>query len=74
VKIKVKLFATLRNGREKEMLMDFEESMNPRGIIEILNINEADIAILLINGRDGELDRELVDGDTVSIFPPVGGG
>lgn len=74
MKIKVRLFATLRNGREKEMIMDFEEEVTPRKIIDMLNIKVEDVAILMINGRDGELDRLLVDGETVSIFPPVGGG
>lgn len=71
--IKVRLFATLRKGREREMTLQFEEA-TPRKIIEMLEINPEDVAILLINGRDGELDKGLADGDVVSIFPPVGGG
>lgn len=72
--VKVKLFATLRNNRGKEIEFTLKDGADVQKIIEILNINEEDVAILLINGRDGTLDKKLSDGDTVSIFPPVGGG
>jgi len=72
--IKVRLFATLRENRDKELIINFPKGSTPVDIIEKLNIAKEEIAILLINGRDGEFGIELVEGDTVSIFPPVGGG
>ena len=72
--IKVRLFATLRNGRGKELNMQLAQGAGVRRIIEALNISEDEVAILLVNGRDATLDKELEEGDTVSIFPPVGGG
>ena len=72
--IKVRLFATLRNGRGKELNMQLGQGAVVRRIIEALNISEDEVAILLVNGRDATLDKELEEGDTVSIFPPVGGG
>lgn len=74
MKIKVKLFATLRDGRGKEMIMDLPNETTVRNIINEINISEEEVAILLINGRDGDLDKSLQDEDVVSIFPPVGGG
>jgi molybdopterin converting factor small subunit len=74
VQIKVKLFATLRNNREKEMMMDLAQGSTPKDIIERLNISVEEAAIIMINGRGEKLDRVLEDNDTVSIFPPVGGG
>lgn len=74
MKIKVKLFATLRENRGKELIMDFSESATPRDIIEKLNIPLEEAAIIFINGRSKELDEVLEENDTVSIFPPVGGG
>ncbi len=74
MQVKVKLFATLREGREKEQLMSFANEATPSDILEKLNIQAADVAILFINGRDGAFNQQLKDGDTVSIFPPVGGG
>lgn len=72
--IKVRLFATLRDGRGKEMDMEMSDSPTPGKIMDILKINYEEVSLLLINGRDGELDRVLNDGDIVSMFPPVGGG
>lgn len=72
--IKVRLFATLRNDRDKEVLVEGKEGMTCRFIIEKLAISEDDVAILLVNGRDAGLDDPLSPEDVVSIFPPVGGG
>jgi molybdopterin converting factor small subunit len=72
--IKVRLFATLRENRGKELIINFPHGSTPVDIIEKLNIAKDEVAILLINGRDGQFNVELIEGDTVSIFPPVGGG
>lgn len=72
--INVKLFATLRTGREKQMLMEFNESATPKLVLRKLQIPEKEVAILFVNGMDAKFTHELKDGDTVSIFPPVGGG
>ena len=72
--IKVRLFATLRENRGKELSLQHKQGATTKDIIEELNILEAEVAILLINGRDGLLDTVLKDEDVVSIFPPVGGG
>ncbi|MEN1760460.1 MoaD/ThiS family protein [Anoxynatronum sibiricum] len=74
MKIKVRLFATLREGRDKEMMVEGPEGMTCRQIIDQLTIPEEEVAILLVNGRDGHLDNPLKPEDVVSIFPPVGGG
>jgi molybdopterin converting factor small subunit len=72
--IKVRLFATLREGRGKELFVDLDEPLTPMHIVDKLNIPIEEVAILLINGRDGQLNTLLTEGDVVSIFPPVGGG
>ncbi|MBT1280469.1 MAG: MoaD/ThiS family protein [Thermoanaerobacter sp.] len=72
--IKVKLFATFREGRQKEVNFDYFEGITGRFIINKLNIKEKDVAIFLVNGLDGKLDDPLSDGDVISLFPPVGGG
>ena len=74
VKIFVKLFASLRDNREKEQYMDFKEDMTPKDIIENLGIPVEDVAIIMINGRRVELDSQIVENDTIALFPPVGGG
>jgi sulfur-carrier protein len=74
VQINVRLFATLRNNREKEMMMDLPQGATPKDVIEILNISEEEAAIIMINGIGVKLDRVLQENDRLAIFPPVGGG
>lgn len=72
--ITVRLFATLREGRGKELTLDVPGETTPRDLSARLGIPESEIAILLINGRDGKMDDRLNDSDKLSLFPPVGGG
>ncbi|APF28793.1 thiS family protein [Clostridium sporogenes] len=75
MKIEVRLFAYFREGRDKKYFMEINEgNITPRYILEKLNIKVEEVAILLINGRDGKVDTLLKDGDVLSLFPPVGGG
>ncbi|EDU36884.1 molybdopterin synthase sulfur carrier subunit [Clostridium sporogenes] len=75
MKIEVRLFAYFREGRDKKYFMEInKENITPRHILEKLNIKVEEVAILLINGRDGNVDTLLKDGDVLSLFPPVGGG
>jgi len=72
--IEARLFATLREGRGKIVHVELDEGAKVSDLAERLRIAPGEIAILLVGGRDARLDRTLADGDTVSIFPPVGGG
>lgn len=74
MQVTVKVFATLRNNREKEKLMDFEEGTTPRNVLRSMTIPEEDASIIMINGRSVKLDTPLKDGDVLALFPPVGGG
>ena len=74
MKIEVRLFATLREGRGKVVQQDVPTGASVATVVDALNIPHNDIAILLVNGRDGSLDRILQEGDFLSVFPPVGGG
>jgi len=75
LKIEVRLFAYFREGRDKKLFLEInEDEVTPRYILNKLNIEEKEVSILLINGRDGKATTTLKDGDVVSLFPPVGGG
>jgi molybdopterin converting factor small subunit len=74
MKVTVKLFATLRLGREKEAIHDIEEGTRPKDIIEGLNIPLKDVTIIMVNGRRVNAETELKDSDVLALFPPVGGG
>lgn len=72
--IRVKLFATLREGRGKEVLLETHENATAVDIFDFLGINMKDVAIFLVNGRDGKPEQKLYENDLLAVFPPVGGG
>ncbi|OAA82943.1 MoaD/ThiS family protein [Clostridium ljungdahlii] len=74
MKVEVRLFAYFRKDRDKKLFLEFEEPVTPADIFKKINIKEEEVAILLINGRDGKANTELNDNDVLSLFPPVGGG
>ncbi len=74
MKITVKLFATLRNGRFDENLFDTDPSADIDSILKMVGISREEVAIIFINGRHGDFDSKTAEGDTVSLFPPIGGG
>lgn len=74
MKIKTRLFATLRNNRGKEVEVEVAAGATVKEIIDVLSIKRDEVALLLINGRDGSFDTVLTETDYISLFPPVGGG
>jgi len=72
--IKVKLFATLREGRGKEIDVAFQQGLTGKDVLKMLNISEEHVAIFLVNWKDKKIEEPLSDGDVIAIFPPVGGG
>lgn len=72
--IEVRLFATLREGRGKVMMLPAEEFKTAGEIIAHLNIPAEEVSILLVNGFHNKPEKEVMDGDIVALFPPVGGG
>lgn len=74
MKLTIKLFATLREGRGKQLDIETEDGFSVLNVLEKLGIRKTDASIVLINGNSSGLDTLLSDGDTLSLFPPVGGG
>ena len=72
--VTVKLFATFRTGRFNLENREYQSGTTVKSVIEELDLPEDDIGATLINGRHVEEDYQLQDGDTLSIFPLVGGG
>lgn len=70
---KVKLFAQLREGRCKEANIGIEDQTRVKDVVKDLNIATNEVAICLVNGQDKSLDSEIQNGDTVALFPPIGG-
>lgn len=74
MRVTVKLFATFRDGRFKVEERELPEDTRLLDVLQPLNIKPEEIAICLVNGRNVNEQHILKDGDTVALFPPVGGG
>lgn len=74
MKVKVKLFATLREGRFEEDMRECEPGKTVGWLLGELNVPASEVKIVFVNNRHAKLERELCDGDVVGIFPPIGGG
>ena len=72
--IEVRLFAGLRQGRQKVCHMEPCSVKTVQDIMDALNIQRKEVNILLINGFHQKPETEVKDGDVVSLFPAVGGG
>ncbi|NLJ59119.1 MAG: MoaD/ThiS family protein [Tissierellia bacterium] len=72
--IEVRLFASLRTGRDKIIKLDSNSFSVAGEVLKHLSIEAEEVAIYLINGRHSDLDAPIKDGDIIAIFPPVGGG
>lgn len=74
MEVNVKLFASLREGRFKANKMEVGEGSKVLDVIEKCELPLDEVAITMVNGRDVDNNHTLQAGDTVSVFPPVGGG
>jgi molybdopterin synthase sulfur carrier subunit len=79
MKVKVQLYALLAkylptNAHNKTAVLEVAEGTSVQEVLNELTIPENMPKILLVNGRNAELDRVLAEGDTVSVFPPIAGG
>lgn len=72
--IEVRLFAGLRQGRQKVYEMEPGSVHTVQDIMDRLSIDRREVNILLINGFHQKPETEVKDEDIVSLFPAVGGG
>ena len=72
--VEVRLFAMLREGRNKVEHVPWREGLRGLDAMEALGIAPTAVAIFLINGKNAPTDTLLAQSDIVSLFPPVGGG
>lgn len=72
--LEVRLFATLRHGREKVYHLDAADFPDGASVLAHLQIPKEEVAIFLRNGFHSSAEVALQDGDIVAIFPPTGGG
>ena len=72
--VEVRLFAGLREGRQKIYFMETDNLNNVQDIMDVLHIRREEVNILLINGFHQKPETAVKDEDIVSLFPAVGGG
>ena len=72
--IEVRVFATLRQGREKVTMLSPDGISCAGDILTLMNIPAEEVSILLVNGFHQKPEPPVKDGDIVPLFPPVGGG
>ncbi len=74
MKITIKLFATLREGRFEIAEREFAESTPVSSVIKTLGLKKGEVTIIFLNGCHAQPGQKLKDGDVLALFPPVGGG
>lgn len=72
--IEVRLFAGLRQGRQKVYQMETGSVSTVKDVMDALDIQPGEVNILLVNGFHQKPEFVLKDEDVVSLFPAVGGG
>lgn len=74
IKVTVKLFATLQVGRFEIKEDQFEDGTTVKEIMGRYSLSQTQVLLVLVNGRHAALETVISDGDTVALFPPIGGG
>ena len=78
MKVRVRLYATLRHYAPEGDGNDFELEFNPGStvgaIYESLGISDNIEAVILINGRHATRDTRLMADDTITLYPTIAGG
>jgi molybdopterin synthase sulfur carrier subunit len=77
-KIELRLFGHLRDYLPERgdpgVWISVPDGFTLDDLIKHLKIPPSDPKIVLVNGLHAERDKELAEGDRVSIFPPIAGG
>jgi len=74
MKITVKLFASFRAGRFDIATRDYPSGTTVADVVDSLHLPQSELGIMMINHRHVKLERELAEGDTLALFPLLGGG
>lgn len=74
MKVTVKLFASFRTGRFDIETVDYPPGTTVANVADSLKLPRNELGIMMINNRHVKLDHQLTDGDTLALFPLLGGG
>ncbi len=74
INIEVRLFAALQQGRFRRKKLEFPPNSTVADVCQSLAITRDEAAIIMVNGATTEDAHPLKEGDTLSLFPAIGGG
>ncbi len=74
MKVKIKLFATLRQFGPEEQVVILSEGATVQDAIDLLNLPEKIPLLKIVNGEHRPPAYPLKDGDDLALFPPIAGG
>lgn len=66
-----RLGRTTQNGRVQ---LEVPKDSLVRDVLILLDIPLEQVQSVIVNGRPASIERMVVDGDAIGVFPPLGGG
>jgi molybdopterin converting factor small subunit len=74
MKVKVKLFALLRQFGPDEQTVELPEGTTIDDVVRSLKLPGTIRLLRIVNGEHRPADHVLKDGDDLALFPPIAGG
>jgi molybdopterin converting factor small subunit len=74
MKVKVKLFASLRTFGPDEQVLEVPGRTTIDDVVHILKIPGTIRLLRIVNGEHRPADHRLQDDDELALFPPLAGG
>jgi molybdopterin converting factor small subunit len=74
VHVTIKLFATFREGRFEIARRECADGTTVASLVRDLGIAPEEIGVVLVGGRHAAFEQVTAQGDTIAIFPLLGGG
>jgi molybdopterin synthase sulfur carrier subunit len=74
MKVKIKLFATLRKFGPDEQEVELPGGATIEDAINLLDLPKEIPLLKIVNGEHRPLKHPLKEGDELALFPPIAGG
>ena len=74
MKVKVKLFASLRTFGPDEQVLDLPDRTTIDDVVQLLRVPGTIRLLRIVNGEHRPANHHLQDGDDLALFPPIAGG
>jgi len=74
MKVKIKLFASLREYGPEEQIIELPDNATIEDVINLLNLPKKIPLLRIVNGEHRPPKHHLKEGDDLALFPPIAGG